>query len=675
MATARIDLEGMARLVGGLEDVARYVPGIRRELDRTLGRFSLPTDVTAPLAGVSGWAADRLPDVRRRLALARAIEERRPYWPAGTVEIDESRLSTMPPAEAQRAGRDAALALRDGRGVPDAELVRLMDEMSADPYFAAGFAGAVPPEDLARIVSRLSGNRRPLDGSQTYEENLASNAWYPSLVSSISRTVATATYGTGDLALPPDHARSWVAAITEPTPTDLYEQGTAQQDQAAALGLLLGAGGRFEESFVSTVAEGVYAYERAYVAEHGGKVWYPRTSGSVVVGAGIHDPSTTGVYIDPVVGVMTAVARHPELAVRFLNPDGGGPEARSRAEYLIEERTWSQDDFDAIARVLDVGGTVWHTADATTAQQQQSAWIASATVHHLAQRDGGRNDRRIGEAGKDSLGHLLGAYVADLDAVAQRAQAPAASVPGPADTTYTTAAWLLGAPVGAAFTESDLTRVLSDVMTDDTAAVRLAEAAAHVNAARMSGAVAEYEAEPTRGMGGPSQSAGRLLGYLAGNLEAGSVAAGKEVDERNKQFIGLASDLVGLIPTGRTVTSFLADQAKSAGQDRVTEELTGNAAAAAAQAEKEQEMTRLNLQIATAVALAGSRHIPDSARTDANGKVYPWFQEGVSVQAAVEDPATRSLFTRWMYDDAGDVADLLPDVSQAFDDGRGMVLR
>ena len=54
-----------------------------------------------------------------------------------------------------------------------------------DPYFAAGFAGAVPPEDLARIVSRLSGNRRPLDGSQTYEENLASNAWYPSLVSSI----------------------------------------------------------------------------------------------------------------------------------------------------------------------------------------------------------------------------------------------------------------------------------------------------------------------------------------------------------------------------------------------------------------------------------------------------------------------------------------------------------
>lgn len=672
---AKIDLEGMARLVGGMEDVAQYVPGIRNEFNKTLGRFFLPVDVTSSLTGVAGWASDELPGLRRRLALAQQIEGMNPSWPAGTVRIDESAISDMDPAQARQAGEDAAQALRDGRGVPDAELVELMDEMAGDPYFAAGFAAALTPEELSQVVSRLSGRRSLLDGSSTFEENEAANAWYPSLLSSMSRTVATATQSTGDLALPSGYAQSWVQAITEPTPTDLYGDGsgTAQQDQAAGLGLLLGGGGRFEVSFVSEVAEGVYAYERSYIAENGNGLWYQRSSGSMVAGAGIYDPTTTGRYVDPMIGVMNAVAVHPELAARFLNPDRGGPEAQSRATYLIEERTWAQDDFDAVARVLDAGGTVWHTAEATSAQQSQSAWIASATVHHLAERDGGSHDRRVGEAGKDSLGHLLGSYIADVDVVAQGRDAT--TVPGLASTDYTTASWLTDLPVGAAFGKDDLNSVLAEVLTDDVAAVRLAEAAAHFNAGRIQAAVGEYEADPTVGISGPLQSSATLVGYLAGNLEQGSVDAGKEVDERNKQFIGLTSDLVGLIPTGATVTSFLTDQAKSAGNDWVSEQMTGNAAAAAAQSQESAEMTTLNLQIATAVALADSAHLPESVRTDAYGKVYPWFQDGVDVEAAITDPDTRGLFIQWMHDDAGAIADYLPDVSTAFDDARKLGLR
>jgi hypothetical protein len=666
---AKIDLEGMARLVRGLEDVAQYLPGIRNEFVTTLNRFSLPRDTTASLAHVAGWAQDSLPGVRRRLALAREIEAQSPGW-QGPVTIDESTISTMDPAEAQQAGADAALALLDGSGVPDAELLAQLEEMSGDPYFAAGFAKELSPEQLAEVVTRLSGSRRPLDGSQTYEENLATNAWYDKVLVSMSRTLATATHSTGDLALPSDYGRSWVQAITAELPTDTYGDGsgTARYDQAAALGLLLGSGGRFEEAVVSTVAEGVYAYERSYGDEHGGKVWYPRSSGAQVAGAGIYDPSTTGMYVDPMVGVMNAVALHPELAARFLNPDGGGPKAQSRAEYLIGDRTWGQDDFDAIARVLDAGGTVWHTTEATRAQQEQSAWIASATVHHLAERDGGRHDRRIGEAGKDSLGHLLGAYIADIDTVAQGRDA--VTVPGVTSGDYTTASWLAGLPVGAEFQQGDLNKVLSEVLTDDVAAVRLAEATAQFNAARVSAAVGEYDADPAVGISGPLGSSSRLVGYLAGNLEQGSVKAGKEVDERNEQFIGLTSDLVGLIPTGQTLTSFLADQAKSAGKDWVTEELTGNAAAATAKAQSDAEATTLSLQIAAAVALADSPHLPDSVRTDHNGKVYPWFQEGASAEAALTDPEVRGLFIQWMHDDAGAIAEHLPDVGKMFDQGR-----
>lgn len=413
--------------------------------------------------------------------------------------------------------------------------------------------------------------------------------------------------------------------------------------------------GDFESQFLLDVGEGLYEIEK----NANGQVWFTQSGGTVSSWRlGTED---SGDHWDPFVGLFGAMGRNPEASADFFNPDDGGKTAQERAKYFIEDRTWQSDDFNALGEALDSAATAFHKPGDPRAEQ--AAWIASATVHFLSARDG---DPAIGDAGKDSLAHLLSAYIADVDRVA--GGEAGGKPPAVYTSDFTTAPWLEGLPPGATFSKDALNDVLGEVLTDDGAMQQLADAAAHFNAARIAGGADRFNADPSAGISGPVQRSGLLMGYLLGNLERGSEAAGKSVDERNEQFLSLASDVVGLIPTGGTLTSFLADQATSRGSDWVTEQLTGNEAAAASRNEDKQEQTRLDLQIAAAVALADSPQLPDSVRTDENGNVYPWFRTG-DAEAALSDPATRDLFVAWMRDDAGQIAELLPDVSEAFSQG------
>jgi hypothetical protein len=670
MALAKIDVAGMQRLVNGLTSGIETLDSARSSLRTTLSHYNLATWDTQGLQTAADWAREALPDARRRLSKAQALEGSNPMWLTGTVQFDDvTDISSMAPDKAEQSGKEAAEALRDG-GKPDDDLIAQIVEMQDDPYFAAGFAGALSADELADVVITMGYNRSYPDGYKTLEQVDEENAWYGVLLNGMSTTMATATRNSDDLALPADYARSWIETIEAEVPTSpYYDGGDGRVDRANALTVLLNEG-RFGDTFLMGIAEDVYAYERK-IGDERGKVWGPRGSDGISNG-GVYDADGNR-FTDPMVGIMSALGRSSEVAATFFNPDGGGSRATDRAEYLIRDRTWTADDFDAVAEALDSAATTYHRPDATSAQQTQSAWIAAATVHYLGTRDGGRHDRAIGDAGKDSLAHLLSSYISDLDRVAQgQNSTPPESGPGFGvnQSEFDTAPWLAGLPVGAEFYREDLNKVLGEVLTDDRAMQQLADATAHFNAARTAGAADRFNADPTAGFTGPMQSSGQLQGYVLGNLERASKAAGKEVDDRNKQFIAFASDVVGLVPTGGTVASFLADQAKSRGADWIEEQFTGNEAAAASAAEKDQEATKLDLQIAAAVALADSPHLPESVKTDENGQVYPWFRPGASVDDAITDPDTRDQFIDWMKNDAGAIAELIPDVSQAYDDGR-----
>jgi hypothetical protein len=417
--------------------------------------------------------------------------------------------------------------------------------------------------------------------------------------------------------------------------------------------------GEYDPAFLVNVGEGLYEFEKG----EAGPVWGSQLNGEVSgwrIGTGDSDTK----YYDPFIGLFEAMGRNPQASLDFFNPDNGGSGAQDRSKYFIQERTWRADDFNALGMALDSAATGFHKSGDPNAER--AAWMASAAVKFLGDRDG---DPAIGDAGKDSLAHLLAAYINDVDRVANGSNGEGKI--GVHEAEFVTAPWLEGLPPGANFSADTLNQVLSEVLTDDGSMKQLANAVAHLNAARISGAVDAWSVD-TGGeatISGPVQLSGTLMGYLLGNLETGSAAAGKDTDERNQMFVDLASDVVGLVPTGGQFTSFLSGQALSAGEDKISGAFTGNEDAARAIAEETQIRTKLDLQIAVAAALADSPRLPESARTDQHGSVYPWFRPRADIDSLLTDVDTRNLFVEWMRSDAGQVADMLPDLSAAYEDG------
>ena len=390
MVKVTIDVAGMGRVVRGIESGIETIADGQSALRGTLNRFDVSSARVWAISRAVTWAQDELPGLRRRLAMAEALEGSRPEWPLGVVEFDEVEISTMSPEAAQRAGEEAALALRDGRGKPDPDLVQQILDNADDPYFAAGFAKAVDAEELAAVVVRLQYARTP-SGQLTPEEVTAANQWYADLLAGMSQTLATATRSTGDLALPADYAQSWVDEITAEVPTQYPYEGDGVVDHANALGLLLSQG-RFGTDFLGTVAAGVYDYEREFGAEHG-KVWAPRSSDSST-GYSVHTADGMR-FADPLAGIMAALGNNPEAAQEFFSGGnrvtveiaGSDVEVSDRLHYLLVERTWVTDpaNGETLGSALEAATTTFRDR---TAQGRVSAEIAAQTFALIGEQTG-----------------------------------------------------------------------------------------------------------------------------------------------------------------------------------------------------------------------------------------------------------------------------------------------
>lgn len=392
---------------------------------------------------------DRLPGLRRRLAMARDLERQRPAWVSGPVEIEETQVSSMSPAEARQAGVDAAAALRDATGVPDDELLARIAEMSSDPYFAAGFAETLPPDQLAEVMLGLADTLAALRSPSSYQGDLQRHeewlaevtAWYEPLLESVSKTIGTGTFNTGDLAMPPDYAQSWISAITAEVRSH-GGSGTALPDQAGILGQLLGAGGRFEDAFILDVAEGVFEYERAFAAEHGGAVWAPRAPASQPGGQSTARgaaPTRRAVPADPLLGIMSALGQSPVAAQQFfsrggrttIDVKGVDVAVAERLQYLVVDRRWSGWGSEAGTEL----GSALEAATTTFRDRGQagrtSAQIAGETFALIGENTG-RGDAwyKFGTDGWEMptglrvhVGNMLQSYGADVFRVAARDRA------------------------------------------------------------------------------------------------------------------------------------------------------------------------------------------------------------------------------------------------------------
>ncbi|WP_318011407.1 DUF6571 family protein [Actinotalea sp. M2MS4P-6] len=357
----------MRQVVRGMECALDDLHTAKDWFSSTLHGYRVWTGSPSRLWGPITWTQDQIPGLRRRLAMAEALESSRPEWPVGTAVIDEDLLSQVAPETAVTNGREAAERLRDCDGVPDEDLIALIEANQDDPYFASGFAGELSPDELAELTVALSYHRTQYDNVHTAEEIDAANAWYGRLVTAMSATLGTATRATGDLALPAGYADGWVEAITEEVPYQIGADPDASgfADRANALGVLL-MSGTFSEDFTTTVATGVYDYEREFGAENGA-VWGPRSSDAA--SAFFVADATGARFRDPMVGVLAALGHNPAAAQEFfaggdqvtVTIAGSDQVVSDRLAYLITERTWAglPDNGDALGAALEAATTTY----------------------------------------------------------------------------------------------------------------------------------------------------------------------------------------------------------------------------------------------------------------------------------------------------------------------------
>ncbi|MBO3102632.1 DUF6571 family protein [Cellulomonas fengjieae] len=417
--------------------------------------------------------------------------------------------------------------------------------------------------------------------------------------------------------------------------------------------------GEYDSAFLVNVGEGLYEFEK----EEGGSgpIWGNQLNSEVANWQIGTDGDTK--YYDPFIGLFEAMGRNPEASLDFLNPDSGGDDAQERAKYFIEERTWRADDFNALGLALDSASTAFHKAGDPNAER--AAWVASATIKFLGERDG---DPVIGDAGKDSLGHILATYVADIDAAAAGAEGGLGTHDAPRNSP-----WQATYPIGADFDFDALRKVMGEVLTDTGAASQLGAATAALNADRLNWAAENWggEGTDTGYLQAAVNNGATLQGFILKTMGAGLSDEAKDADEQAQAFIDMASDVVGLVPTGGTFASFLSDQAKGAGQDWVSDKFTGNESRVDAEQHKVREVAWTDQQIALAIALAEAGKLPEGSMTNIDGVTHQWFDSGTFSADDLADPSVRDAFTLWLT--GGSLGStptaLIPDLAAMFDRG------
>lgn len=351
MSVASIDLEQMAELIRAMENASTQLESRVGSVRAQLTDVWLSTDELNRVDGVLTWIDDELPGLRRRLALARHVEAQTPGVQT-YAQIDESTISTATPEEArERADRAAELIDEYDDGDIPEELRDLLAENATDPYFAQRLAEQVSPEDVADVVLDMSYARQALVRSSGMGSDIseveAFDGQYETFVADLGTALGLATQNTGDLALDPEYADRWLEAIVDEAPENIGQTG--------ALSLVISRGS-WSTDFLTTVARGVYDYEREVDQRD---MWMERsTSSGQLYGAIVpvqgDEGAPTGyeVYYDPLAGIMAAVGRNPAAGHELfgqgetveISADGETAEVNAFMEYLIARRRWPVDD-------------------------------------------------------------------------------------------------------------------------------------------------------------------------------------------------------------------------------------------------------------------------------------------------------------------------------------------
>ncbi len=387
---ASIDIAAMSDLLNAMNAAIDNLPYDRLAFTGALNPVDVDASPAFKINNVVAWASGEVPGLKRRLALAQAIEAQGKTQ-LGVVQIDESMISNLTPAQAAAQAKADSDALKKTNGNVDPKVVADITANQNDPYFAAAFAKDITPQQLADVVLAESRyhQEEEQDGAYDPDRNKAWQSTYQSLLSACGTTIATATRGTDDLALPSDYAQQWQSTITGTTDSD----GRPVQPGTGAAAALLLKYGDYDTNFLDTISSGVYNYERQTNQDG---MWLKRSQDVEGNYEGPVYPDGTNAP-DPLADIMSALGHNPQAAQDFFdvgNPnastvkmtiDGQSMLVNARLKYLIDDRTWKYDDGTGIGGALQAATTFWRDQ---SSNGQISATIASQALALIGDHTG-----------------------------------------------------------------------------------------------------------------------------------------------------------------------------------------------------------------------------------------------------------------------------------------------
>lgn len=378
MGTVSIEIAGFENLVSAVDAVRTELPADRGQVSSALAGVVLSTDSLTPVESVLGWADDEIRGLQRRLAFAKVIEASTPGQQL-YVQFDESQISTKSDAEIAADVETIQEWVEDGGGeIPD-DVLQILQEGAADPYFARALAGAVPVEDLSFAVLNAGHHRETImqDAAYSYEDPLATieayDARYDLFLDSLGTSMGVASQGTGDLAPPEGFTEQWIEGIAG---------DSRMPGQASTLAMVVSRGTWATDFSVDLVQ----AIHHAEQSENGGYkgMWEAEAYPGMSSYLGAVQPGGEQTF-DPLALALQAVGRDPEAGLRLFEEsgqttvtvDGEEHQVSTFMDYLISQRQWPVDEGAAAGDAILAAATPYEGGSTYSMVVASDARLAS----------------------------------------------------------------------------------------------------------------------------------------------------------------------------------------------------------------------------------------------------------------------------------------------------------
>ncbi|NED99107.1 hypothetical protein [Phytoactinopolyspora halotolerans] len=177
MTYSSVSVEGLEDLVSKMQTAMMTIDSFTGQLGYSsikndMDDLGVTSEAMRTLRLIQDWIHDdELPSLRRRLNLARGLQQKSPN--ATMLTLDEALVDAMSSEEAEQRGRELAEAFNELGGVNEGfgDLMEDFEELAYDPDAMAGFYAELGPELAAMFAGTLGypGNNAG-DDSQRYLE-------------------------------------------------------------------------------------------------------------------------------------------------------------------------------------------------------------------------------------------------------------------------------------------------------------------------------------------------------------------------------------------------------------------------------------------------------------------------------------------------------------------------